>query len=282
MMLIIDSGSTKSDWVFLSGEGNIQAEFHLMGFNPLFHSSKFIVNELDKFPSLRDFTGKISRVYFYGAGCSAPVYNDIIRQALMAFYPQADISVSHDVLAAAYATFSGVPGISCILGTGSNCVFFDGVRITENTPSLGYILGDEASGSYFGKKMLRAFLYRQLPENIARAFADEYNPDKAAIIHSVYREPGANVYLARYTKFMYGVKEDPFIHKVLVEGMRHFLETHVCSFSAYERWPVHFTGSVAYYFQEALKEAASDLQLHVGKIVKSPMRGLIAYHSGKH
>ena len=173
MVLIVESGSTKSDWVLLSPE-NKQDVYSSMGFNPYFHSSAVIENELRRHAELMSHAEKIQQIYFYGAGCSSSEMNDIVKLGLTNVFTNAHIHIDHDLIACAYATYSGNPSICCIIGTGSNSCYFDGETISEVVPALGYILGDEGSGTYFGKKLLSAFLYHQLPKHVEEDFVKEY------------------------------------------------------------------------------------------------------------
>ncbi len=278
MILVIDSGSTKSDWVFVESDGNWIDSYKTIGFNPFFHSSEFIETEIRKNKSLEGISQKVSEIYYYGAGCSSPYFNGIVKEALLRVFPKASISVDHDLTAAAYATYTGSPGIACILGTGSNSCLFDGNSIYEEVPALGYILGDEGSGSYFGKKLLTSFLYKQLPQPISDDLIREFNLTKAEIFNKVYQTPHANVYLASFTRFIAKYKADPFIKEMLHQGMKDFLRVHVCGFKNFENIKAHFVGSIAFYFDESLHSAAQELGVNMGSIIKSPIQNLLQYH----
>ena len=277
MVLIVESGSTNSDWVLLGPE-NSQKEYTTMGFNPYFHSSTDVEKELKNHVDLMAIANEIKHIYFYGAGCSNLKMNEIIKLGLSKVFLNAAINVDHDLLACAYATYSGNASISCIIGTGSNSCYFDGVSVSEVVPALGYILGDEGSGTYFGKKLLSAFLYHQLPPHVADDFISEYGVDKESIVNSVYREGNANVYIASFMPFIAKHKEEEIFQKMVEDGLKHFMEVHVCCYPNYKDVEVNFVGSLSSIFRRALDRAAISLGITIGRVVQKPIDGLVAYH----
>ena len=277
MVLIVESGSTKSDWVLLSPE-NKQDVYSSMGFNPYFHSSAVIENELRRHAELMSHAEKIQQIYFYGAGCSSSEMNDIVKLGLTNVFTNAHIQIDHDLMACAYATYSGNPSICCIIGTGSNSCYFDGETVSEVVPALGYILGDEGSGTYFGKKLLSAFLYHQLPKHVEEDFVKEYAIDKNEIVNKVYRNENANVYIASFMPFIAKHKDELFFQKMIEDGLRHFIEVHVCCYPNYKDVEINFVGSIASVFRNALDRAANSLGARIGRVVQKPVEGLVSYH----
>ena len=277
MVLIVESGSTKSDWVLLSPE-NKQDVYSSMGFNPYFHSSAVIENELRRHAELMSHAEKIQQIYFYGAGCSSSEMNDIVKLGLTNVFTNAHIHIDHDLMACAYATYSGNPSICCIIGTGSNSCYFDGKTVSEVVPALGYILGDEGSGTYFGKKLLSAFLYHQLPKHVEEDFVKEYAIDKNEIVNKVYRNENANVYIASFMPFIAKHKDELFFQKMIEDGLRHFIEVHVCCYPNYKDVEINFVGSIASVFRNALDRAANSLGARIGRVVQKPVEGLVSYH----
>jgi glucosamine kinase len=276
MLLVCDSGSTKADW--LLAEGNkVSGPFNTIGFNPFFHSSDFVYETLLNSTSLAPFASKVTELYFFGAGCSSKDRKEIIAIGLRAFFPNAKVIVDHDLLACAYATCGDEPGISCIVGTGSNSCYFDGKEVHEKNYGLGFILGDEGSGSYYGKKLLTQFLYGLMPDDIAMDFNSKYHLDRNAIIDHVYKQPDPNVWLASFARFLTEKREHPYIKSLVHNGMREFLELYVCHFENYNNEKVHFVGSVAFVFQEELKQEASKLNIQIGKVIKQPVDELMNY-----
>lgn len=278
MYLIAESGSTKCDWILVDQSGNYVDLYKTMGYNPFFHSTDFIVSDIKSHKDLTHIADKVERVYFYGAGCENINLNTIVKTALQKVFLSAKVFVEHDMKAAAYSTFDGEPCITCIIGTGSNSCMFDGHTIYEEVPALAYILGDEASGSYLGKKLIAAYLYKKLPKEVAYDFDKEFGLSKEDIFDRVYNKPHANVYLASFTRFVGRHKEYPFVNAFIMQGLREFFEYHVTCFENYQHMPVHFVGSVAFHFQEELKIVAKEFNVNLGRIVKEPIMNLLEYH----
>jgi hypothetical protein len=249
-----------------------------MGFNPYFHSADIIEAELKKNNDIMHLASDIKGIYFYGAGCSSPELNQIVEEGLRRIFPTSSILVEHDLLACAYATYNGKPGISCIIGTGSNSCYFDGQNILEEVPALGYVLGDEGSGSYFGKQLLSSFLYHHLPVEIEADFIATYQLDKDLIVDRVYREPNANVFIASFMPFIAKHKEHPFFSEMVFNGFKHFMKVHVCCYDNYKETEVHFVGSLSKIFEKELFQAATELQIHIASIIQKPVVGLVNYH----
>lgn len=279
MQLIIDSGSTKCDWVYLSEDTSVS--FETMGLNPLYHTAEKIEAVVQENQALYALRDRVSSIHFYGAGCATDSLKSVVEEGLKRVFSNAKIQIESDLMATIYATFRGEPAISCILGTGSNACYFDGATIQQQVPALGYILGDEGSGAYFGKELLKRFLYKQLPESLENALMEEFNLDKAQIIQHVYREPNANVYLASFVKFMVKHKTEPTIQELIYSGFRAFNQVHVCGYPNYKSIPTHYVGSVAYYFHRELASACHDQEIRLGSVLQKPMDGLIEFHRKK-
>jgi len=277
MLLVADSGSTKCDWLVTSS-GEEEGRFHTMGFNPFFHDSELIKSEILKNEGLAQLAPSIKELYFYGAGVSSVDRIAIVEAALKQVFVNAEILVDHDLLGSVFATCGDDNGISCILGTGSNSCLYQGGEIYEEVPALGYILGDEASGAYFGKEILKLFLYHDLPEEINQALISEYKITKEGIFESVYKQPNANVYLASFVRVLSDFKEMPWVKELLLKGFETFLKVHVCKYKNHLELPIHFVGSVAFHFQEVLKEACVNKGLSLGVITNEPILNLLKYH----
>lgn len=277
MIFIIESGSTKSDWVLIDNKNN-QSSYTTIGFNPYFHSSEFIMKEIIKSDAIAEVSGEILKIYFFGAGCSSAELNEIIYDGLGKVFKNAEIHVDHDLVACAYATYIGSAGISCILGTGSNSCYFDGENLIEEVPALGYVLGDEGSGSYFGKYLLSSYLYHKLPEDINSKFVEKYGLSKDDIIESVYKKPNPNVYIASFMPFVVEHKDHSFFKSKIVHGLENFMEVHVCCYKNYKETPVHFVGSLSAILEKELREAAKKYGFVIDSIIKNPIDGLVKYH----
>ena len=276
MILIADSGSTKTDWTIVS-KNQINGKATTMGFNPFFHSSSDIVLGIGDSFILAQLELEISRIYYLGAGCSTTQNKNIVEKALKEAFPNAKISVEHDLLGAAYATYQGTPAITGILGTGSNACYFDGKNVFEKTPSLGFIMGDEGGGGYFGKKLVTAHCYGWLPKEISADFEKTFDITIPELIRRVNSEPHANVFLAGFMPFISKYKEHPYLHKMLVEGMTEYFENHILPFEESKNVEIHFVGSVAHHFSGSIYEAAKKLDLKIGQIVQKPAENLVRY-----
>ena len=279
MHLIVDSGSTKSDWVLLKDMGN--EAFYTMGLNPYFHDEDTVCEAIEENEDLFAYRDDVTHLYFYGAGCSSPELNQIIHGGLSRVFTNAHIVVDHDLRACAYATYEDEPSISCIIGTGSNSCFFDGENIIEEVPALGYVLGDEGSGAYFGKKLVANYLYHKLPKRINDALKYDMKLTKDEIVRRVYMEPDANVYLASFMKFIIQYAEDDFIKEMIYNGFKEFIEAHVCCYQDYKNYKVHFIGSIAYLFKNQLSDACDFYRAQMGQVIRKPIDGLISYHLNK-
>lgn len=277
MIIVAESGSTKCDWLISHGGDKVH-ETHTIGFNPFFHQPEEILSNLKANQDLSEAASKASAVYFYGAGCSSIERNEVILTALRQFFNHAHCEVNHDLNASAFATWDGRPAITCIIGTGSNSCYYDGHKVSEQVPALGYILGDEGSGSYFGKKIVADFLYKRLPAELQSAFYEQYKLQKEEIFHQVYNTNKANVFLASFMRFIVPHKDHPYMKELVYEGLSRFAEIHICCFPNYQDVPVHFVGSVAFYFTEILQQVAREKGFTLGKIDKNPGMSLLKYH----
>ncbi len=280
MTIIGVSGSTKCDWAILHVEGEV-VRCSTRGINPLFHDVEDITSIIQSSAILTEYARETEAVFVYGAGCSSKSRQNMVRNALSAVFTKSHLVVNHDIVASALATYQGEPMIAAILGTGSNACYYDGDIVRQEVPALDYILGDEGGGAYFGKQLLNAFLYRKLPADIQSDFESSYHLTRDDIFEKVYNEPYANVYLASFMPFIQAHQEHPYFRKMLLEGFRKFFETQITSFSKYQQVLLHFTGSVAYFFQDLLKEVSGEYNTKIGFILKEPIEGLITYHENK-
>ena len=259
-------------------QGNALSEFHTMGFNPYFHNADLVESKMHESNEAMALAPDVSKVYFYGAGSSSEALCAIIREGLERVFTAADVHVGHDLDGAAYSTYAGDPAITCIIGTGSNSCYFDGKVTSEKVPALAYILGDEASGSWFGKRLLALHLYHKLDPTVDADFVSTFGFSKDDIVNRVYQEPNANVFLASFMTFIGRHQEVPQIISLLEEGFQAFIDVHVKCYLNYREVPVHFVGSVAYHFQHVLRHVCEREGIEVGHIIKRPIDGLADYH----
>ncbi len=283
MILIADCGSTKINWCVLNGK-KVEKQVFTMGMNAVMLTEEEMRGRIaaELIPELNGYTGKIDAVFFYGAGCISGEVCSNVARAIKANIPgAAKVEVYSDLLAAARALCGREPGIACIMGTGSNSCLYDGTGIASNVSPLGFILGDEGSGAVLGKLFLGDVLKNQLPPEVSAAFLEEYSLDLLSIIRRVYREPQPNRFLASVTPFLsrnIAVRE---IHDMILGSFTAFFRRNVMQYTGYEVHPANFVGSIAYYFRDILEEAAAAAGCTLGKVIKSPMEGLIAFHSEK-
>lgn len=278
MIFIAESGSTKCDWVLIDKEGTEVGRWNTMGFNPYFHSSDLIRHKMSQEPGITSHAESVLSVWFYGAGCSTSPLKAIVIDGLKKVFPNAEIHVDHDLNAAAFALFNGKPEIACILGTGSNSCYFDGSAIQEEVPALAYILGDEGSASWIGKKLISSFLYKRMPKDLMEAFQDTYQTSKNEIINRVYNEPHANVYLAEFSRFAGEHAGHSWIRATVAEGFAKFLDIHVKCFRQAADAEVNFVGSVAKQFEDILKKEVAKAGLIYGRTQAKPVNLLVNYH----
>ncbi|MFY0672059.1 MAG: hypothetical protein JXQ87_01560 [Bacteroidia bacterium] len=278
MLVVADSGSTKCDWILTDGKEQI--EVSTPGYNPMFHSADYIANDLKNYDDILAKAKDVKELYFYGAGCSSDRLKGIAKEGLSKIFPNAKMLVEHDLDGAVYAACHGKPGIACILGTGSNSAYFDGEKIHEEVPALGYILGDEGSGSYFGKQLLSRYLYKQLPAHIQILFEKEF-PELTSddVFNGVYMKPHANVYLASFMKFLSDNREDRYIQDMVYHGLSRFIDIHIWQYKNFKNVPVHFVGSIAFFFENVLRKAANNHRIQMGRIIRRPVEHLLKYHN---
>lgn len=274
--LIADSGSTKAAWCLLK-DGQ-QQTFSTQGISPYFLAEQQIVALLkaELLPQLKSV--EIDQVCYYGSGCAGEQNRAIVQRALHQTFSKAHISVTHDLMAAARATCGAAKGVACILGTGSNSCSFDGTSIVKNSPGLGYVLGDEGSGAYLGKKVLQYYLYDTFDAYLKEQFDAAYNTSAAAILHEVYKKPLANRYLAQFALFLSQNRGHFMIENILEDGLNDFFFQHLCKYPEIWTQPVHFVGSIAEGFKDVIEELCRSYEFELGHIFKNPMQGLVKYH----
>jgi N-acetylglucosamine kinase-like BadF-type ATPase len=278
MILVADSGSTKTDWALVDGSEQ-PAFLQTAGMNPMLHSAEYLQEQMRLAVSRLPRVRQVNAVYFYGAGCWGEAQKAKIREALRPDLPkEAILQVEHDLLGAARAVCGRTAGIACILGTGSNSCLYNGENIVDTVPSLGYILGDEGSGADLGKHLIQAYFYRELPRGSAMELKAQVPGEKATVMERVYRQPNPNRYLASFAPFIHRHLEDPFLAQLVTERFREFLKRHVLKYDDAHALPVHFVGSIAYYFRPSMLEALKSSRLRPGQFLKRSIEALITFH----
>ncbi|MCC8410470.1 N-acetylglucosamine kinase [Mucilaginibacter sp. UR6-1] len=277
MILVADSGSSKTDWL-LSIPGSEPKPFKTDGLNPYFLSEKEIVKIIQtQAADLLTYAADVKEVYFFGAGCSSPDRHEIVSNALSQLFTDAFVSVDSDLLGSAYATCGHEKGLCCVLGTGSNISFFDGTDIHEGQHGLGFVLGDEGSGTAFGKALVTDYLYGNMPADIQAQFKEKYKLTKEIVIKNVYRMPKANSYLASFTRFLYQVRQSEYAQALIKRLLYDFIETNIKPYPQHHRYKCHFVGSIAYVFADELKALLTDNNIKPGKIIRQPINDLLEF-----
>lgn len=278
MILVADSGASKTAWRMIDGDKISQAQ--TLGMNPYQVSSEEIQKILSD--DLRKQLDKdVDSIFFYGAGCLLPEKKEAVRAALRLVFPAAEVSVDTDMVGACYSVSAGEKSIVCILGTGANSCVFDGQNVLKTQPSLGYVLGDEGSGAYVGKLLLQHYFRNRMPEEIRIDFESMFDLDADLVLDKVYRQPMAARYLANFSRVLIDHKDHKYVYDLFVKVFGDFFDTYVLSYPEYETLRVHFVGSFAHYYNSMLRAAAKSRNITLGKIVESPIAGLALYHQKK-
>jgi N-acetylglucosamine kinase-like BadF-type ATPase len=280
MILIADSGSTKTDWRLIDADKKIH-QFGTQGINPYFQTKEEITSVFEKeIPEniksiIKDQKAEIN---FYGAGCSAEDKKQLVKEALASAFSLADIFIESDMLGAARSVCGHEPGIAAILGTGMNSCYYDGKKIAENRTSLGFILGDEGSGAHLGKTLIQYYLNDELPAGLTDRFNERFKLSKNEIIDAVYKKPMPNRYLASYSKFIYQNLKEQFIIDMVSKCFIEFFDKHICKYSKHKQLKLSLVGSVAFYYSNILRSVAEDKGINIDVVVETPIAGLTLYH----
>ena len=281
MILIADSGSSKCDWAFFESDNNEIKTIKTIGFNPYFINSERIIEELNNSTDLLNISKCVKKVFFYGAGCSDDSKKNILNKVLSIFFVNAEIIIEHDLLGACRSIYNNGTTINCIIGTGSiACIYNDG-KVKLSVPSLGYILGDEGSGNYFGKKLLNLYLTKQLTQEIEKDFEKSYNFSYELVMKKVYNNERSNYFLSSFFPFFIKHKKNPLFFNILKEGILEFLNIHVFSISKYQDYKINFFGSVSLQLKDIIVDILKERKCNIGLFVNKPIYGLFDYHYKK-
>lgn len=283
MILIVDSGSTKSDWLAVDTNGNkLMPKVRTKGLNPAILSEKKLDKTIRKSNELISNKENVTHVFFYGAGCGTENARDLLADVLKTIFNKAHIEVNEDTLAAVYSTINHPKeaAVVCILGTGSNCSYYDGNILHQRVKSLGYTLMDDASGNYYGKQLIRDYYFNHMPENVKIAFGAKYNMDADFIKYNLYKQPSPNAYLANFAEFMFLQKDSDYIVELIKKGIRLFTTNMIMQFKEeLKSVPVHFAGSIAYFSRKEIEEVAEEMGFKVGNFERRPIDGLVPFHT---
>ena len=276
-VLIADSGSTKTQWCLL--QDGKKKMISTQGISPYFlnDDSLGIILRKELAPIIANMP--VDDIFYYGTGCSNPDNISLIKRGLKKIFPSAKIKVQHDLMGAARALCGDKKGIACILGTGSNSCFYNGKRIVKNSPGLGFILGDEGSGSHLGKKVVQYYLYNTFDPELMEKFQSKYSADASEILDNVYKRPLPNRYLAEFVSFLTENRGHYMVENIIEDSLNDFFFNHIYKYRESWSLPINFAGSVAFGFKDVLAQMCSDFELTLGTVIKDPMEGLIKYHS---
>lgn len=279
MFFIADSGSTKTDWIAIDHKGDVLFTTKTPGLNASILEEEILDQRINQNTQLVQSKNKVKKIYFYGAGLGVQTAAQSMENVLSKNFINSSFLIREDTYAAVYATITpSQPAIVCILGTGSNCSYYDGENVEQRVRSLGYIIMDEASGNFYGKQLIRSYCFNELSQETKQKFESQYDMRNEVINKNLYENENPNTYLARIGKFVIENKEEPLFQKFIFEGLNRFITHQIFQFDNCKEVPIHFIGSVAYYLKEEVKKALDTHGLTLGRIVKRPIDRLVAYH----
>ena len=282
MILVVDSGSTKTDWISINDKGSVLFSTQTLGLNPQVLSNSILKERIINNYDLYQNRSLVTKLFFYGAGCGVSSSSKRIEKIFREIFINADLDIKEDTYAAVYSIFNpGEPSIVCILGTGSNCSYYNGIDVEQRIVSLGYVLMDEASGNFFGKQLIRSYFFKEMSEEYSKAFEKEFELDPDIIKENIYRKENPNTYLATFAKFLIDRKSHPLMKGIINKGLRRFIEHQILQFENCKEIPIHFVGSIAFYLQDEIKSTLIEYELNIGSVVKRPIDGLLSYHKSK-
>lgn len=279
MIVIVDSGATKSDWIALNEKGEQLFFAHTLGLSPEVLTRKQIEERLTHTTELNTNKDRVKQLYFYGAGCDTEEVREALTEILETFFPNAQVEVQEDIYAAVHATTTpGHQAIVCILGTGANCRHYDGQQLHQKLVSLGYVIMDDGSGNFLGKKMLRDYYLHKMPEDLALKFTRAYDLSAHTIKENLYKKPSPNTYLASFARFLVKHKAHPYCNGIIEKGLQQFVNNYIMQFDVATKVPIHFVGSIAYFLRDELARVLERNDLILGVIRRRPIEGLADFH----
>ncbi len=279
MKLLVDSGSTKADWISIDETGKILFTTQTLGLNPEVLNKEEIISRVNDRFDISFNKENVTHLFFYGAGCGTDRMKNFLTEVFKEYFPNATVLVHEDTYAAVYATTpKNEKAIVCILGTGSNCSYFDGKILHQKVQSLGYIAMDDCSGNQFGRQLIRDYYFSKMPKKLADEFAKTYDLDPDVIKHQLYKEPNPNAYMATFAKFLILHKDEDYCQKLVRKDMQVFVDNYITQYENCKDVPIHFIGSIAFYLKEELKEVLESNGLKIGNVLRRPIDGLIEFH----
>lgn len=281
MILVADSGSTKTNWIAINDEGETHFKIDTQGLNPAVFAKETLIDRVVTKQELFDIKDEVKEIYFYGAGCGTQNAANFLKGIFEGIFINAHIEIYEDTIAAVKSLQTNTPGVVCILGTGSNCSYFDGKETHQKIVSLGYILMDSASGNYYGKQIIKDYSYGKMPKELAEKFASEYDLSPDTIKTHLYKKDNPNTYLASVGRFLIENKHNDYAQKILKDGLRFFVENQIMQFEECKEVPIYFVGSIAHFLHDEIVDVLKEYGLTLGKIVRHPILTLAESHASK-
>lgn len=279
MILIVDSGSTKTDWIALDKNGEELFSTQTLGLNPQMLSNEILNERIKNNFDIYKNRKNVEKLFFYGAGCGVESTQERILKVFKFIFTNSELDIKEDTYAAVYsAVDQGVPSIVNIIGTGSNCSYYDGENVIQKVHSLGYVLMDYASGNYYGKYLIRAYYFNKMPENLRVEFAKNFDLSPNTIKNRLYREENPNTYLASFARFLIENKSDEYFKEIIFKGLERFIDYQILQYDDFSNVDIHYVGSIAYFLKDEIIKIGNKYNLKTGKFVKRPIVGLVDYH----
>ena len=279
MILIVDSGSTKTDWIALDKNGNELFSTQTLGLNPQMLSNEILNERIKNNYDIYKNRNLVNKLFFYGAGCGVESTQNRILKVFKSIFTKSEFDIKEDTYAAVSSVVEkGVPSIVNIIGTGSNCSYYDGNNVIQKVQSLGYVLMDYASGNYYGKYLIRAYYFNKMPKPLRDEFAEKFDLSPNTIKNKLYREENPNTYLATFARFLIENKSDEYFKEIIYKGLERFIDYQILQYDDFSTVDIHYVGSIAFYLKDEITRVGKKYNLNTGKFIKRPIDGLVEYH----
>ena len=279
MILVVDSGSTKTDWISLDNEGEEIFSTQTLGLNPQMLSNEILNERIKNNFDIYKNRKLVNKLFFYGAGCGVKDTQNRILKVFKSIFVNSEFDIKEDTYAAVYsAVDKGIPSIVNIIGTGSNCSYYDGKNVIQKVQSLGYVLMDYASGNYYGKYLIRAYYFNKMPEYLRDEFSSNYDLSPNSIKNKLYREENPNTYLAGFARFLIENKSNEYFKEIIFKGLERFIDYQILQYDDFSKVDIHYVGSIAYYLKDEITKIGKKYNLKTGKFIQRPITGLVDYH----
>ena len=279
MILVVDSGSTKTDWIALDNEGEEIFSTQTLGLNPQMLSNEILNERIKNNFDIYKNRKLVNKLFFYGAGCGVKDTQNRILKVFKSIFLNSEFDIKEDTYAAVYsAVDKGIPSIVNIIGTGSNCSYYDGKNVIQKVQSLGYVLMDYASGNYYGKYLIRAYYFNKMPEYLRDEFSSNYDLSPNSIKNKLYREENPNTYLAGFARFLIENKSNEYFKEIIFKGLERFIDYQILQYDDFSKVDIHYVGSIAYYLKDEITKIGKKYNLKTGKFIQRPITGLVDYH----